>query len=620
MKRNVFLTGAWMISGLACTALCFRPLSWMFCALMACILIVGNKAVSRSFSSVRHTKLSRILAGVLCLFLGWGFREAWMNHHLVQMVMGKLPFAFADGKTLITLCSVAGVIVGYPFASAAVSFFCFAGESAAENKALHARLNEENLFRLVVGAAAAATVIQIAACFSDALWFDEAFSMAVIKLPWKEMLSVIVQDVHPPLYYYILKAGTALLRLFLPNASLVVLAKLMAAIPHVCMLLMGATVVRKRWNKMTAAVFMALLIGSPGFVSFGYEIRMYSWAMLFVIAAYLAADRILREGGAAAWIVFVGASLLAAYTHYYACVTVALFYLVILYRFMRGQRKRIVHWLCAAAATVAGYGPWLFVFLSQAKSVSQAYWIEGISFDVLAHIGFILDTSYVWLAVFAAACALCARRKDDESGEDAQIAVSGMVSPLWVIAVGMTVSVLIRPLFISRYAVLALPCCLLGTAIAVGTKAHPAAARRMAALLACVCLCNSISLFAQERKMEGRTERLQEFAQAETACAFLTDESYLGLTIGEMTGKTCYHLNTRIKARDSWMFDVFAQAQVMGNADEVGALLDEGTSLFFIESAGSSRAEEMAAFTGYGLQYVGEYPVEEAAVLYRFVR
>ena len=166
-----------------------------------------------------------------------------MNHHLVQMVMDKLPLGFVDGKTLITLGSVAGVLVGYPFASAAVAFFCFAGEGTAENKVSHMRLKEQNLFRMAVGAAAASTVIQIVACFSDALWFDEAFSMAIIKLPWKEMLGVIVQDVHPPLYYYILKAGTELLRLFLPNVSLIVLAKLVAAIPHVCMLLLGGVIV-----------------------------------------------------------------------------------------------------------------------------------------------------------------------------------------------------------------------------------------------------------------------------------------------------------------------------------------------------------------------------------------
>ena len=572
MKKSMFSRCAWLISGMACVALCFRPLSWLFCALMACVLLIRNRAVCDALSCVCHTKTSRILAGILCLFFGWGFRGAWMHHHLVQTVVEKLPLGSIDGGLLITICSLIGMAAGYPFASAAVSFFCHGQGHSEEQKT--ARMNEKGWFHLSLGMAAAVVLIQIVGCFSDALWFDEAFSMAAIKLPWREMLDVIVQDVHPPLYYLILKAGVDVLRLIIPGASLIELAKLVSVIPHVCLLILGATVVRKRFNPMTSAIFMALLLVSPSFLSFGYEIRMYSWAMLFVAAAYLAADRVIRNGGFAQWAGFVMFSLLGAYTHYYAVVAAALLYLYMLCRFALCERRRVVHWLLGACATVVGYCPWLIVFLKQAKSVSEAYWIGNISFDVFSHIEVILDTPYVWLAVFAAIVSLGWMKKQEKGS--GVLSLVGLFSPLWIIAVGMAASVLIRPVFISRYALLSLPCFLLSVAAVLGTQADQTSAQRIAALLIGVCLCNSVALFVQEKKMEGRAERITAFAQEWEDRVFLTDEAYLGLTVGEVTGKTCYHFNTRIKERDRWMFDVFAQAEVLRDAEEIHALLDEG--------------------------------------------
>src|SRR3989338_4902362 len=51
-----------------------------------------------------------------------------------------------------------------------------------------------------------------------ALWHDEAFSALYIRYPWGEMMHRIGLDVHPPLYYWVLRvwsygAGDSLLSL-----------------------------------------------------------------------------------------------------------------------------------------------------------------------------------------------------------------------------------------------------------------------------------------------------------------------------------------------------------------------------------------------------------------------
>src|SRR3989338_7921066 len=40
---------------------------------------------------------------------------------------------------------------------------------------------------------------------SIALWHDEAFSALYIKYSWAEMMQRIILDVHPPLYYFVLR-------------------------------------------------------------------------------------------------------------------------------------------------------------------------------------------------------------------------------------------------------------------------------------------------------------------------------------------------------------------------------------------------------------------------------
>ena len=43
-------------------------------------------------------------------------------------------------------------------------------------------------------------------CFQDTINYDEFFSMQWSRLGWKEMMETLIADVHPPLYYILLKA------------------------------------------------------------------------------------------------------------------------------------------------------------------------------------------------------------------------------------------------------------------------------------------------------------------------------------------------------------------------------------------------------------------------------
>ena len=52
---------------------------------------------------------------------------------------------------------------------------------------------------------------QIQGAFSYDLWVDEAFSIRMLEHSYGEMIALTAKDVHPPLYYIILKAGIGIL-------------------------------------------------------------------------------------------------------------------------------------------------------------------------------------------------------------------------------------------------------------------------------------------------------------------------------------------------------------------------------------------------------------------------
>ena len=53
--------------------------------------------------------------------------------------------------------------------------------------------------------AACFLAVSVFLCFSDDIWYDELFTMGLAGQSFGELISVTARDVHPPLYYMIVK-------------------------------------------------------------------------------------------------------------------------------------------------------------------------------------------------------------------------------------------------------------------------------------------------------------------------------------------------------------------------------------------------------------------------------
>ncbi|MCR5671196.1 MAG: hypothetical protein K6G10_09335 [Butyrivibrio sp.] len=343
--------------------------------------------------------------------------------------------------------------------------------------------------------------------FSTDIWYDELFSMEFVKRPVSELISLTARDVHPPLYYLILKAfedfgkaagfvgdGAELL----PVESA---AKMVSLLPFVIMIIYAMTTVRKHFGMLTAGLFSLAIVVMPQLPEYTTEIRMYSWAMLFVTATLLHSFGLYRHfiKGAPGWDIPDGAAIFvytaaAAYTHYYAAFCVGIILGLLFIRMlcayvsrMKGNGdkvsfKAVATLIICMNLSAVSYIPWASVVLSQVKAVKSNYWIQPVGIRSLGscvkyiYMGYFFNDVLIYglsVAMFLITAALVIRaflRVLREKDMDAGFSVYAFLILLLEVAVGLAVSALIRPVFVNRYMLPAFGCLWLSVCIMLGKE------------------------------------------------------------------------------------------------------------------------------------------------------
>ena len=221
---------------------------------------------------------------------------------------------------------------------------------------------------LCVGAA-----IYIPSAFFDALWFDEAYTVGLLSRNLFELVRWSVHDVHPPLYYALLKIFT------LPFGGTVISMRLLSAACYLLFAAIGLSHIRKDFGEKTGLyfTFFSLFLGAGLF--YALQIRMYSLACVFVTLAAVYARRVYVAPCRKNTALFVLFSVLSAYTHHFALFTVACVNLAML----SAEKKRFgnfKNWWGRAWWQIGCYLPGAAIFLYQIVN-GGASWITFDSPD-----------------------------------------------------------------------------------------------------------------------------------------------------------------------------------------------------------------------------------------------
>ncbi len=297
---------------------------------------------------------------------------------------------------------------------------------------------------------------------------DEGFTIRLTKKTFSIMLKATAEDVHPPLHYLLTQF---LYGLFGNNG---VTYHLTGFIPYAIIIIICCTVIKKQFGRIPAIIVLTMSSILKSAVRYNVEARMYSLASMFVLIAYIAFWNILNNKRVTYWIVFVIASLGAAYTHYYALISVAFFYAMIIPLAINKKEYRkglIISYI----VTIIGYLPWLPILYDSYSDTADHWWLESIP-GLRTCVLFLLD--YNWLVIVTGIIILVfflyrfeivqinySKEKRIFDRFDMKIAfpgtcdfsaemywiITGIISIAGTFMVGEGLSILIRPFFVPRY-------------------------------------------------------------------------------------------------------------------------------------------------------------------------
>lgn len=326
----------------------------------------------------------------------------------------------------------------------------------------------EKRFRLVYWILIALAVAMYGVFSLEGLvWADEAYTFALIRHSFAEIWQITAADVHPPLYYFLLKLLAAPFGYSLP------VCRMLSALPCLLVAALGGWQLRKCFGSRTAVLFMGLYLLFPYAMTYAAEVRMYGFAQLCIALCAIFAYRAYQEEKGLYWALFALFGTCAAYTHYFALVSAGIIYGLLLLAVLVKKRKLWKPWALASAATIVLFLPWLGSFLTQlAYKVSNEYWIEPITLSTVVNYVITLFSAsgmtafpiFFCLAYAAAFAVLLAGRDKKRTW----LGLLALAVPLGTVAVGLAASIAVRPVFVIRYILPSVPLLVFFFAYALG--------------------------------------------------------------------------------------------------------------------------------------------------------
>lgn len=203
--------------------------------------------------------------------------------------------------------------------------------------------------------------------FDNNFWLDEAFSINLAKMDLAGMIGATAADVHPPLYYAILMV---MYRLFGDHGWVFHLTSI---IPYAITMVLALSVIWKKFGKGSAFLMITFISIMRSAVVYNVEVRMYSWAALFLLLAYYACYMIMEDDNRrSGYVLSSAASILAAYTHYYTIIPLAVMAASV-FVFLFVKKRKILKFIAAISVSIILYLPWINTVIRQFQHVSGGF-------------------------------------------------------------------------------------------------------------------------------------------------------------------------------------------------------------------------------------------------------
>lgn len=206
-------------------------------------------------------------------------------------------------------------------------------------------------------------VFTVAMLFSigQSIWFDEGYSILLAKSDWSQLFALTGVDAHPPLYYALLKIWGSLF-----GFSETALRSLSA------LLLSGAFVatlalLKRLFSTKVALLALPIIVLAPFMIRYGYEVRMYSLALLIAVTATYALVVANEKQRVWQWGIYALLVALGMYTLYMTVVVWLAHFVWLLVTSIKSKQYTFWKnpWIYAYAGAIVIFLPYIGTFLHQ---------------------------------------------------------------------------------------------------------------------------------------------------------------------------------------------------------------------------------------------------------------
>lgn len=302
------------------------------------------------------------------------------------------------------------------------------------------------------------TVLVFLIGIAQSVWFDEAYSLTVASSSIHQIISLVAIDVHPPLYYLLLKAWNGLFGW--NDYSYRALGAVIGGLTVIAAGLLS----RKLFNVRAMIITLPFITLAPFLLRYDFEIRMYALASLLgLIATYVLLKAVEAKTHHWKWwglyAVIVAVSM---YNVYYSALLWIAHLVWLTYRtYQAKQPIRRQPWLAAYGIAILLFTPWLPIFFGQLTngalaSISQPMTTENLV-GILSFVFLYQSVTQLgaWGAIIivgvATLLALIAGVTYKTSDKTERIKVALLVCYIAVPIAVITLISLIHPFYVERY-------------------------------------------------------------------------------------------------------------------------------------------------------------------------
>ena len=234
------------------------------------------------------------------------------------------------------------------------------------------------------------------------LHVDEYFTLTLINFDLNEMIHLTAADVHPPLYYLILKFAMTVFGYFGGSSHNLYAVRIVSIIPYAIIMVISYFKIRRDYGWLTAGLFMFSLGVMSQFFFYFLIARMYSWAILFTLVAFIYTKDIYTKGDFKYWAIVTVASVLAAYTHYFAAISAVCLFLILIYYAVFKNRSQIRNLCISIVAGILLYSYWIRILFAQLNVIHHGFWVPRITVNSLIEdFGYYAYCNNLFFAVIA---------------------------------------------------------------------------------------------------------------------------------------------------------------------------------------------------------------------------